>query len=190
MGELHGAFHSAIGASLKTELVRRIVENHGHKVTDDELSSLVEALSSGADSVEIPSEFADQTICIPVTQDDVDRAYIGHEESIDDTVGPGLLRVIEEVVPSIQRSLYVEFPKELEELRVTERAFEQRLYSRWREGIDRLVLLIEIATQAGGMNLAELRSDSDSDSPSPDPSLVEVLVALHCRACRMAREIV
>jgi hypothetical protein len=51
-------------------------------------------------------------------------------------------------------------------------------------------MLITMAHEAGEMYVADLHRESADEEPPPEPVLMDVLTALHCRACRTAREIV
>jgi hypothetical protein len=99
------------------------------------------------------------------------------------------MRVVEELAPPILQSLYGTLPQSLQEWHAAKRAFEERLYDRWKEGLDRLDMLITMAHEAGEMYVADLHRESAEADP-PEPALMEVLTALHCRACRTSREIV
>jgi hypothetical protein len=174
--------------SLMTEVFRRILRNRGLTVSDEHLLSLVQSIIQGEKSVELPGEGPDQTISI--TDDDVDRAMHELGASQDANAVCTVMRVVEELSPRILQSLYDTLPQALQEWHAAQRAFEERLYDRWKEGLDRLDMLITMAHEAGEMYVADLHRESAEAEPPPEPVLMEVLTALHCRACRTAREVV
>jgi hypothetical protein len=175
-------------ASLMTEVLRRILRNRGVTGSDDQLQSLVRSIMEGADSVEVPGEPPNQTISI--TDDDVDRAMRELEASQDADVERTVMRVVDELAPRVLQSLYDALPQALQEWRAAQRAFKERLHDRWKEGLDRLDMLITMAHEAGEMYVADLHRESAEEKLPPEPVLMDVLTALHCRACRTAREIV
>lgn len=193
MGILQDELHRVMSGlwndeSLLTEVFRRILRNRGLTVSDEHFLSLVQSIMHGAKSVELPGECPDQTITI--TDDEFYRAMHELEASHDANAQCIVMRVVEELVPCILQSLYDALPESLQEWHAAQNAFEGRLYNRWKEGLDRLDMLITIAHEAGEMYVADLCHESAEPEPSPEPALMEVLAALHCRACRTAREIV
>ncbi len=193
MGILHDELHRAMvelwtDESLMTEVIRRILANRGLAVSDEHLLSLVQSIIQGAESIELPREGSDQTISI--TNDDVDLAMHELEASQDADAGCTVMRVVEELAPRILQSLYDTLPQALQEWHAAQRAFEERLYDRWKEGLDRLDMLITMAHEAGEMYITDLRRELAEEEPPSEPVLMEVLTGLHCRACRTAREIV
>jgi Family of unknown function (DUF5677) len=193
MGILHDELQRAIGerwtnASLMTELLRSIIRNRGLTVSDEYLPPLVQSIIDGAESVEVPSDEPDQSIAL--TGEDVDRAMreleTKHESAAEGTV----IRVVEELSPRILQSLYDALPQALQEWHAAQHAFEERLRVRWKEGLDRLDMLVTMAHEVGEMYVADLHGESDEEMRLPDSVLMDVLTALHCRACRTAREVV
>jgi len=192
MGILHDELHRVMrelwtDESLMTEVFRRILRNHGLTVSDEHLLSLVQSIMQGAESVEVPGDEHVQTIAI--TNEDVERAMHELETAQGASAEDAVMRVVNEVSPNILQSLYDSLPQALDEWHAAEHEFEERLYDRWKEGLDRLDMLITMAHEAGEMHVQDLQRES-TQQESPDPVLMDVLAALHCRACRTAREIV
>lgn len=190
MGILHDEFRRAMGErwtnpSLTTELLRRILKSRGLSVSDDHLPSLAKSLMDGADSIELPGEPGQ---IIAITEEDVDRAMREIETALEG--GADGMRVVEEFAPRILQSLYDSLPQALQEWHTVQRAFEARLHDRWKEGLDRLDMLITMAHEAGETYVADLRRESAEEENPPEPVLMDVLTAIHCRACRTSREII
>jgi hypothetical protein len=193
MGILHDELNRAIDAlwtdtAVMTEVLRRILKEYGCSLSDAQLQSLVHAIEGGADSVEVPTDGALQTISI--TSDDIERAMHEVEAKLDTDAERGVTHVVEQLTPSILKSLYDALPGALREWHTARREFEERLHRRWKAGLDRLDMLITMAHEAGEMHVKDLRRGLAADEASQEPVLMDVLAALHCRACRTAREIV
>ncbi|MBI3409482.1 MAG: hypothetical protein HY040_14165 [Planctomycetes bacterium] len=193
MGVLHNELRRAMeerwtDGSLMTQLLRYILRNRGLSVSDEHHMSLVHSIMQGVKSVELPGAEPDQTIAI--TDEDVDRAMHELETTHEVATGGAVMRVVEELSPRILQSLYNALPQALQEWHGAQRAFEERLHDRWKEGLNRLDMLITMAHEAGEMYLGDLQHESTEEEVPPEPLLMNVLTALHCRACRTAREIV
>lgn len=191
MGILHDELHRLIGerctnASLMTELLRYVLRNRGITLSKEHFSFVVQSLMSGSERVELPDAGPDQNITI--TDEDCERALREVVTKYETAAEGTVMRVLEELAPSILQSLYDALPQALQEWHAIQRGFEERLRARWKEGLDRLDMIITMAQEAGEANVADLHKPADEEDV-PDPVLMEVLTALHCRACRTAREV-
>jgi hypothetical protein len=192
MGILHDEFHrvmSELGTntSLPTVL-RRILEQRGLTVTDAQLATLVQSIMQGAESVEVPADGPEQTIAL--TEEEIDRAVDDLESTHEPVVEGAVIRIVEEFAPQMLQTLYGSLPQALQEWHAAQRGFEERLYDRWKEGLDRLDMLVTMAHESGETYIEDLRRQSPDEEDPADPVLLDVLAALHCRACRTAREII
>jgi len=174
--------------SIATEVFRRILSNRGLTLSDEHLQLLVQSAIQGAESVAVPGDEQAQTIVI--TDADVERAMNELEAAKEASAEGAVNRVVEELAPGILQSLYCELPQALNEWDAARREFEERLYDLWKEGLDRLDMLITMAHEAGESYVEDLHRESAEEESSSDPVLTDVLTALHCRACRTAREVV
>jgi hypothetical protein len=94
-----------------------------------------------------------------------------------------------QMAPSILKSLYEALPPTLQERRAAQCEFEERLQQRWQDGLDRLEMLIIMAHEAGEIYVEDLQREFVGQAAPEEAVLMDVLVALHCRACRTAREV-
>lgn len=175
--------------SVKSELMRSILARRGVQLTDAEFEVLVKAIneSSDSDTTEVPIDRLTETIYI--SSDEIEHALLEFEDNLDSRVSSAINRIVENLVPSILESLYGTLPQALEERRTAQANFEARLYERWQGGLDRLEMLIIIAHEAGEIYVEDLRREFAGEAESEESVLLDALVALHCRACRTAREI-
>lgn len=193
MGILHDEFHRAMDElwtndSLMTEVFRRILKTRGLTVSDEHILLLVQSVIQGAESVEVPIDGPDKSIAI--TGEDFERVMHELETTLGAGVEDAVIRVVEEFFPKILQTLYDALPQALNEWHTAQRAFEERLYDRWKEGLDRLNMLITIAHEAGEIYFEDIHLESAEEESPPDAVMMDVLTALHCRACRTAREVV
>lgn len=194
MGVLHDQFDHVFAelctdTNVKAELVRSVFVGRGIKLTDTEFQSLVKAIedSGDADYIQVPIDRFTETI--NVTSDEIERAFTEFEDKLDNRIQGAIKHALEHMAPSILESLHAALPEALNEWRAAQAGFEERLHKRWQAGLDRLEMLIVIAHEAGETYVNDLQFEPDSEIDSEDSILLNVLVRLHCRACRTAREI-
>jgi hypothetical protein len=193
VGILHGEFKRAINAlwtdrSVLTELLRRVLKKRGCSLSDAQLQSLVRAIDEGRDHVDVPVDGPVQSISI--TSDEIEHAMHELEQNVGRDVEKAVINVVDQLAPPILKSLYDALPAALREWHAAQRAFEERLHRRWKAGLDRLDMLVTMAHEAGETYVKDLGHGFAADESSQTLVLMEVLTALHCRACRTAREIV
>jgi hypothetical protein len=193
MGILHDELKRAINAlwtdaSVMTELLRRILQKHGCSLSDVQLQSVVRAIGEGLDRDELSVDGYMESISI--SSDDIERAMHELEQKMGTDAEKIVTNAVEHLTPRILKSLYDALPEALREWHAAERSFEKRLRRRWKAGLNRLDMLISMAHEAGEMYVEELSRGFATDESSQTPPLMEVLTALHCRACLTAREIV
>ncbi len=175
---------------VKAELMRSVFAARGISLTDEEFELLVEAIdkSDDSDTIEIPIERVTGTI--DISREETERAWREFEGKLEARVMDATERVLEKITPAVLETLYASLPETLKEHRRVQADFETRLQERWKDGLDRLEMLIVIAHEAGETYLADVREEFVGDTTSEEVVLLEALVPLHCRACRTAREIV
>jgi hypothetical protein len=174
-------------AALKVEFLKSILVKRGISLSEPQLQSLSKAIqdNDGADSVEIeglPEDFV-------ISDDEIAHAQLDVEDKLGNRVETAVNRIVEEVSPSVLQSLYAALPKQLRYQRGTQARFEKRLRRRWRDALDRLEMLIIIADEAGTSFADDMQREFAGQAPSDESVLLGTLVALHCRSCRTAREI-
>lgn len=193
MGLLHDEFERALREtftvpSTKLELFRFIVEKHGCSLSDAQLKTLIQAIDDGADSVEIPDDGPARTISIGAQ--DLELAIKDLENKVETATERTITRVVEQIAPSVLKTLYDTLPTALREWHSLQRSFENRLRHRWKTGLDRLEMLITMAHESGETYAEDLCNEVADDNSAQEHALMQALTALQCRACRTAREIV
>ncbi|HEV8000719.1 MAG TPA: DUF5677 domain-containing protein, partial [Planctomycetaceae bacterium] len=126
---------------------------------------------------------------LTISSEDVELAHVELANEIDKRAERVVEHALEKMAPNIVESLYAALPQQLKEQRAVQEGFEERLYQRWKGGLDRLEMLIIMAHESGETYLADLQREFVGQSQSDESVLLDVLVSLHCRACRTAREI-
>lgn len=174
--------------SILKELLQLVLIKKGHSPTDVQLEALVQAIEAGAHTIELPDEAVGQDIII--CDQDMKYASEEFEKSLEGDTEETINRVVEELAPNILKRLYEQLPEALDEWHGIQRDFEDRLCERWKEGLNRLEMLITMAHEAGETYLDDLRNGFAKDELACEPELFDALAALHCRGCRTAREIV
>jgi hypothetical protein len=171
-----------------TEVLRRILAKHGLSLSDSEMQPLVDAIKKGSESFEVPAVGPDMAISIG--PDDVEHAMHELEKDLDTSAERAVARAVERLAPRILKSLYDALPRALREWHAARHAFENRLRRRWKAGLDRLDMLITMAHEAGETYAEDLSREPAGQESPQESLLVDALTAMHCRACRTAREIV
>ena len=99
---------------------------------------------------------------------------------------------MEELTPSVLESLYADAPEALRHRRKQESQFRQHLSTRWKEGLDRLEMLIMIAQESGETYIADVNAQTVEGVivTADDEATLHALIALHARACLIASEVV
>jgi hypothetical protein len=193
MGILHDELQRAISelwtdGSVMRELLRRILGKHGLSLSDAQIESLAQAIEAGADSVEVPVDGPE--LSISISPDMVEHELHELQEKMGTDTERAVTSAVDDLVPRILSSLYDSLREALHEWHAAQRAFESRLRRRWGVGLDRLDMLVTIAHESGETYLEDLRREFEGVEPSNESVLMDVLTALHCRACRTAREVV
>jgi Family of unknown function (DUF5677) len=172
----------------KVEVLRLIMRRKGLSLTDLQLKSIVDAIeqNDGSSVVEIDGSVN----AVTISDDDVERAQLELVTNLGDKVDHVTEQVMERIAPSMLQSLYAALPRQLREQRAIEKRFEKRLRLRWQRGLDRLEMLIIMAHEAGEIYVEVFQHEFVGQVASEESVLFDVLVALHYRACRTAREIV
>ncbi len=192
MGILHDELNRVIGelcadSSIRREALRRVLGKRGISLPDVQIKSLLEEVEAGADSVELPVDRPEQSISI--SPDIVEGAMNEVVQMAGTEAERAVTRAIGDLAPRVLRSLYDALPEALRGWHAAQRAFERRLRRRWKGSLDRLDMLITMAHESGETYLQDLRREFDGEEPSQESVLMDVLTALHCRACRTAREV-
>lgn len=193
MGVLQDEFDRAsrewwTGVPGVTKLLQRVLKNRELSVPDALVSGIAQRFLQGERICEIPGGSPDEKISI--SEEDFDQALDEllevHVEAAD---GP-VMRDVEKIWPSVLKSLYKTLPKAMRGWRAARRAFEKRIYKQWKRGLDRLDMLVHMADESREEYVKDLQREPADGEDSPEPVLMEVLVALHGRAVRTAKEVV
>lgn len=190
MGSLHDSYRRILEDKMSVEsqaprLLRLVLRNRGFVVSDEVASSIAQSILRGEKTVEIPVDGVDQSLVL--SSDDIERAAVELGAAQNAAAEAAATSFIEEAWPPILQSLYDGLPKALQEWGDSRREFQGILYDQWKDGLDRLDLLLTMAREARDMFAADLPS---ADEPLPDPVLIEVVSALQSRACQTAGEII
>lgn len=177
-------------ASVKSELIRRIGKQKGVELGDDQIQALCKAIQQSDDSsgsVEIEGLTQD----LVITESDIETAWRGFEGDMEFRSERAVQVALEKLPPDLLESLYRDAPAALRHRRQIDAEFRRRLRKRWREGLDRLDMLILMAQESGEMHLADVNERIERDGPpsAEDASLLNALTALHARACRIGSEV-
>jgi hypothetical protein len=174
--------------SAKVELLRLIMARKGLSLSQPELESILHAIeeNEGSDVVEVEGP----ANALSISADDVEHAHVELTNDIGNRAERVIEHALEHMAPSILESLYEALPQQLKEQRAVQQQFEDRLHLQWQGGLDRLEMLIIMAHEAGETYIADLQREFVGRAQSDESVLLDVLIALHCRACRTAREIV
>lgn len=179
--------------SLRVMLVRSAIEAKGFELNEGHIQSLTESIKDKPDQKKMQFELEGLSGDISITPEDLKAALTTLENDIETHTEQSILTALEELPPGILESLYDDLPEALRHRRGLESQFRDRLYGRWKEGLDRLEMLLMIAQEAGDIYIEDLNEDGSEEeeteeSPS-DSRMLEALIALHVRACRIASEV-
>jgi len=101
-----------------------------------------------------------------------------------------ITNAIEKSLPECAKLLYdslkLSSSEMLEEHRLLRQEFEARLHRRWSRALNLLEILIVLSCESGEMFLEQIFDDR---TISGNEEVCEVIVRLHARACRVAREV-
>lgn len=175
--------------AVKSQLFEIILTKHGVSLSSSELLAFVKAIekSDGADSIQIPTEGPHQNITIE--QNDLEDAMVEFEKVVEGSAERVVNASLKEMPPRVLTSLYGALPEALKERRTLQRRFEKQLQKQWQEGLDRLEMLVIMAKESGASYLEDMQREFDEESSEEDSYLLDVLSALHARACRTAEEV-
>jgi hypothetical protein len=170
---------------------RRIVKAKGLTLDEEQIEFLVKAIASA------PTERTHEKLDVPglaedivISQQDFDSALADFSSDLDDLAGSLVESLLETLPGDVLGSLYTDAPNALQHRHEQEAAFRERLGFRFKDGLDHLEMLIMIAQESGNMYLEDLRKEADDEAwPVDGMSMLDALVALHARACRIACEI-
>jgi hypothetical protein len=202
MGMLQNLFERVVDEQLTkpklmAAMLRRAIKNRVPHLTEQQLDSAAAALSAAIDNavdekihVDLNIDGADGEI--ELGDDDIKAAV----EEMERSLQSGMQGLVEEAVnifaPEILSSLYAALPAQLKSENRQMRRFRRNLRERWKEGLDRLEMLIIITREAGETFIEDIRkaqSDPDHASDQNELALLDALVRIHVRGCRTAAEI-
>lgn len=195
MGAFHDEFMKFLNQlhcseSVMTELVRRVFRRRGMAESEEQIQSLVQKYvkegSALDDSVERVNESEDRIV---ISVEELDHELQEYMEFCEIDSNNRIGRVVDETVPPFLESLYESLPTHLQEWKQLRQSFEDDLYKHWKEGLDRIEMLITMAHESGRNHLEDIQEWPIDRYTQHELDLIEVLTALHCRACRTAREI-
>ncbi len=196
MGVLHDKLTDVISKHYSvTELSERALRvaatKRGIPLSDDDVKSFVgickEATIHKSSRDELSARLAESGL----TATDINEALSELLSKADDRLGNAVPRIVDEIAPNILKSLYESAPGALAEWASMRRGFERRLRRTWRKPFDRLEMLITIARESGEQHLTDTLNSECQEfvKDSNALQLIDALVRLHARACRVASEI-
>jgi hypothetical protein len=180
--------------SLRVMLMRHVAEARGLNLTDEQVQTLAKAINdqSGQDEVKIDLEGFSEDI--EITSEDLEAALKKFEKDMGERAEKAVFAALDELPPGVLKSLYDDLPAALQHRRELESLFRERLFGRWKKGIDRLEMLIMIAQEAGNTYIEDLNracsENHENEELAEDASMLKALIGLHVRACRIASEVV
>lgn len=196
MGVLQNEFDRVIkelcsADSLKVMLLRRVADARNLELSDEQIEALAKAIGADSASDTARVEIKGLPEEIVITSDDLESALKKLEVDMESHAERGILSALDALPPGILQSLYAHLPEALRRRRGNEAAFRERLCARWKEGLDRLEMLIMIAQESGSNYIEDANKEPTEESvPSDDEaSMLEALIGLHVRACRTASEV-
>ena len=197
MGILHAEFRRALSehfgmAELSKRVLRRAAKSRGIRITDELVNLFSEHCgnpeTANARSVELPTALAE----VGLGAEDIQRALDELLSATEDGVDKAVLRIVDETPPRILKSLYRDAARAIAERRAIARGCERRLRHTWREPLKRLEMLVIIAHESGEQCLKDFAgkdADDIMDGSPEEAQLLDALVRLHVRACRIASEV-
>jgi len=196
MGVLQNEFDRVIKElcsvkTLKVTLVRRVAESRDLKLSDEQIEAIARSIGADSPSDVARVELEGLTEDVVITSDDLEAALKKLEVDIENHVERGILSALDELPAGILQSLYADLPEALRHRCGNEAVFRKRLCARWKEGLDRLEMLIMIAQESGNHYIEELKNElsEESGESDDDASMLEALIALHVGASRTASEV-
>jgi hypothetical protein len=196
MGVLQAEFDRVLRDELDIEAVKKSVlkraaTKKGVSLSDEETESLVTAL--GDETNHSPDHVVIRGCGgeIAITATDLNAAFDDFRGEMDRRVNEVIRASTEKMPGGVLDRLYEDAPRMRREHRGIARGFERRLYARWRQGLDRLKMLIVIAQEAGNAHLQDLRTRlNEPGAPATAWRIqtADAVVGLHVRACRIASE--
>lgn len=179
--------------SLRVMLVRRIAEARGLNLTEEHIQTLAKSINGDSGQDEVKVELDGFSEDINITSEDLEAALKTLEEDIEGRAEQSVLTALDELPPGVLKSLYDDLPEALRHRRGLESQFRYRLFGRWKEGLDRLEMLIMIAQEAGSTYIEDINDvgsgENGNEEPADDASVLKALIGLHARACRIASEV-
>lgn len=175
--------------NVRAKVLRICLANRGIALTEPQFELVVDAVkkSDGSASINVDIDGFDQKISL--TPEEIDNAHTELAQTLEGIVGRVINDALTNTPPRILKTLSSSASDELGHRRAGLRLFEERLYQRWQLGLDKLEMLIAIADESSEWYATDHECDSESATSAEMSALLEVLVALHSRACRTAREI-
>ncbi|HUE69417.1 MAG TPA: DUF5677 domain-containing protein [Pirellulaceae bacterium] len=178
--------------SLRVMLVRRVAEARELSLTEEQIQTLAKSINgdSGHDEVEVQLDGFSEDIRI--TSEDLEAALKTLEEDMEGRAEKSVLAALDELPPGVLKSLYDDLPEALRHRRGLECQFRDRHFGRWKEGLDRLEMLIMIAQESGSTYIEDLNEggieEIGEEMSADDSGMLKALIGLHARACRIASE--
>ncbi|MDB5321427.1 MAG: hypothetical protein JWN40_3058 [Phycisphaerales bacterium] len=176
-------------------VLQRALVRRGVQFTEEQLAAVATKVAEASDEAENASvsfDFGPTDEHVQLADDDLRTALTELESDIASGIEKAIPKAIEEFWPGVLSSLYADLPKALGHRRRQQRRFEKRLYARWKEGIDRLEMMLMIAQEAGDLFLADVRKahkEGDEAESTEDLFLHDALIRIHVRSCRIASEV-
>jgi hypothetical protein len=187
--------HELSEAFFLRAFIRRALERRNIGLTDDQIATVAAAIRNAPEgtlefAVPPSSDSSDERPRLSVAE--LTAAMPEAEEKVSAGIEKAIADTLDHIPASVLATLYADAPRALHVRRVQQRRFEKGVYKRWKSGLDRLEMLLMIAQEAGQTFLDDVQTMRchNTVSDAPDESLLDALIRLHVRACRIASEII
>ena len=194
MDQLHKMFMDTLSnevnyANLVTDLIVRKAKAQGVRISEKQQENIRKQLEDGADNVTYDVQtwkwWKKKDVDIQLTQQDLDDLE-SHVTDLVERIPTIFQEMLEEAATITLDQLKVAWPEEDKRQRRELAGFHDRLRAKWRPLLDRLGMILRIASEVGAFVNDDCRAN-------PDPEMVNqinVITRLHARACQVASEIV
>jgi len=194
MGVLQNEFERCVKdrwtkASIISGVLRRALKRRSIELSDAKLeaAAAVIAQTPNVDVISIEAEGPETNV--QISSGELIASLKELENDVSSGVEETIERTLADIPSGVLSSLYADAPAALRHNRGQQRQFQNRLYKRWKEGIDRLEMMIMIAQEAGDVYVADIQQAGESEEADDEEYLLDALIRIHVRSCRIASEV-
>lgn len=197
MGTFHATFEKVINGlisnqQLLREAVRKVIETKGVTLPEnvyDDVTEQILSVGTKEDPLTFQLDDLDHDIKIEICGHELTAAMSSLDGELVDRLNHVIVDTVKQFSPQFLNSLRENLPSQLEHNKASQADFEQVLYSRWKEGLDLLNMLVLLAKETGSNLLEDVKSEEEPCNEE-EAEMHWVLFSLHARACRIASEVV